>query len=132
MRRYYVYTIRCSDGSYYTGVTNDYEKRIAEHNDGMDPESYTHRRRPVKLVYLSDFSEVHQAIAWEKQVKRWSRKKKEALMYGNFEGLPALAKCTNATHYSNYSAIACHTERSRSATREVLGAVVSIPRLRSG
>ena len=92
MRSYYVYMVRCSDGSYYIGVTNDYEKRIAEHNDGTDPESYTFKRRPVTLVYLSDFSEVHQAISWEKQIKRWSRKKKEALIRGDYEALPELAK----------------------------------------
>ena len=132
MRSYYVYMVECADGSYYIGVTNDYEKRIAEHNDGMDEKSYTFKRRPVRLVYLADFSEVSQAIFWEKQIKRWSREKKEALIRGEFEGLPELAECRNATHHSYYSTIACHTERSRCATRGLLDAVVSIPRLRSG
>lgn len=56
MRIFYVYILQCSDGSYYTGMTNEYERRLMEHQSGMDPRSYTSKRRPVKLVYLSEFS----------------------------------------------------------------------------
>ena len=72
-------------------MTNDYEKRITEHNDGMDKKSFTFTRRPVELVYLSEFWQVDQAISWEKQIKRWTRKKKEALIRDDFEALPGLA-----------------------------------------
>ena len=92
MHRYYVYIVRCTDGSYYTGITNDVLRRFGEHNQGTDPKAYTYKRRPVTLVYSSEFWEVMQAITWEKIVKRWRRAKKEALIRGEYESLPILAK----------------------------------------
>lgn len=92
LMQYAVYILRCSDGSYYTGVTNDVEARVSQHNLGTDASAYTFTRRPVKLVYTSWFTEVLQAIEWEKRIKRWSRKKKEALIRGEYEVLPELAK----------------------------------------
>lgn len=91
-RDYFVYIVRCSDGSYYTGITNNYEERVMQHNAGDDTSCYTFSRRPVELVYIASFQQVLDAIAWEKQVKRWSRKKKEALIRKEFEKLPALSK----------------------------------------
>lgn len=76
MKAYYVYILKCSDNSYYTGVTNDYERRLYEHNAGIDRKSYTFRRRPLQLVYVTEFRDVEEAIAFEKKVKGWSRKKK--------------------------------------------------------
>ena len=87
-----MYILLCSDGSLYTGVTNDVQSRVAQHNAGSDPKAYTFKRRPVILVYSSDFTEVCQAIAWEKTVKRWNRAKKEALIRGDYDALPGLAK----------------------------------------
>lgn len=92
MKTYYVYIVKCSDNSYYTGMTNNLTRRIDEHNEGNNPESYTHTRRPVELVFYSEFNEVEQAIAFEKQVKGWSRKKKEAIINDNWEMLPELSK----------------------------------------
>ncbi|MCF7845028.1 MAG: GIY-YIG nuclease family protein [Kiritimatiellales bacterium] len=92
MLEYYVYIVHCNDGSYYTGITNDYERRITEHNTGHDPKAYTYKRRPVKLVYVAQFNDVNDAIAWEKRVKRWTRKKKEALIKKDFDKLPGLSK----------------------------------------
>jgi putative endonuclease len=89
---YYVYMLLCSDGSYYTGVTNDYERRFAEHRDGIVSGCYTFKRRPLKLVYVSHFHNVLEAIAWEKRVKRWRREKKEALIKREWEKLPELSK----------------------------------------
>jgi len=103
MHEYYVYILHCRDGSYYTGVTNDDERRLTEHGEGLDPSSYTHNRRPVKLVYLADFQDIHEAISWEKKVKRWSRKKKEALIRKKIESLPKLAECQNETHYRYFN-----------------------------
>ena len=91
MKLYYVYIVKCSDNSYYTGVTNDLESRINEHNDGLNPESYTYKRRPVELVFHYEFNDINQAIDFEKQVKGWSRKKKEALINGDHNLLPELA-----------------------------------------
>jgi putative endonuclease len=83
MSEYSVYIVHCVDGSYYTGVTNNLERRLSEHNDGMDPCSYTHSRRPVCLVYSEEFGDIEDAIDAEKQIKGWSRKKKEALIQGD-------------------------------------------------
>ena len=89
---YYIYILLCADGSYYTGITNDLERRLAEHNAGVDTKCYTFSRRPVVLKYSEHFRQVEHAIAREKQIKGWSRKKKEALIEGNFEELINLAK----------------------------------------
>ena len=98
-KKLYVYILKCADGSYYTGVTNNFEKRLAEHNFGIDTKSYTFSRRPVELVYVDSFQNFEMAIAWEKQVKGWSRKKKEALIKQNWEGLKRLAICKNNTSH---------------------------------
>ncbi len=89
---YFIYILKCSDGTYYTGVTNDVSRRVAEHQSGDDPKSYTYRRRPVKLMFFAEFSNIEYAIGKEKQVKKWSRVKKEALIEGKFELLPELSK----------------------------------------
>lgn len=102
MKRYFVYILKCSDKSYYTGVTNDFESRIAVHNDGIDPFSYTFKRRPVELVFLQDFREIQEAIAFEKQVKGWSRKKKEAIIEEDWERLKSLSACKNHTSHKNF------------------------------
>lgn len=88
----FVYIAECSDGSYYTGVTNDVERRIAEHNSGEDNDSYTSFRRPVVLKFVQEFDEPYQAISAEKQIKGWSRAKKEALIEGKFDELVLLSK----------------------------------------
>ncbi len=92
VHEYAVYILECSDGSYYTGITNNVARRFREHQTGRNPGSYTSKRRPVRLVYTAHFQYVLDAIAWEKQVQRWSRKKKEALIRGDFDALPELAK----------------------------------------
>nr|HPQ21620.1 GIY-YIG nuclease family protein [Saprospiraceae bacterium] len=102
MKQYYVYILKCADGHYYTGVTNDLERRLAEHQSGLHPKSYTYSRRPVELVFSLDFNDVYRAISFEKQVKGWNRKKKEAIISGNWEQLNALAACKNETTHLGY------------------------------
>ena len=89
----WVYILECSDGSYYTGSTTDLEKRLEEHQRG-EYDGYTARRRPVKLLWFDDFPTYDQAFQFERQVKQWSRKKKEALMRNDFEALHELARST--------------------------------------
>jgi putative endonuclease len=86
-----VYILRCADGSYYTGLTKlSVEARVWEHNS--DPiDSYTARRRPVRLVFSESYERLTDAIARERQIKGWSRAKKEALMRGDYAALPALS-----------------------------------------
>lgn len=88
----YVYIVECSDDSFYTGITNNLERRIAEHNDGENPKSYTFIRRPVKLVYFEDHSDPYFAYDRERQIKGWLRKKKIAMIKGEWEKLPELSK----------------------------------------
>ncbi|RBW59566.1 GIY-YIG nuclease family protein [Tenacibaculum sp. E3R01] len=92
MKIYYVYILKCSDETYYTGITSDLEKRIFEHKEGKHSESYTYKRRPIKLMFYAEFSEVSFAIKTEKKIKKWSKAKKEALINNEFEKLPNLAK----------------------------------------
>ena len=102
MHSYFVYILKCSDNSYYTGVTNDLDRRLFEHQSGLSPNAYTHSRRPVELVFQTEFDDVNQAIAFEKQMKGWSRKKKEAIIEENWDSLKPLAECTNETSHKNY------------------------------
>ncbi len=87
----YMYILKCSDGSYYTGSTRELEKRVMEHNMGLGS-NYTRKHRPVELVYFEEFQRVDDAFAREKQVQGWSRAKKECLICGQFGKLTDLAK----------------------------------------
>ena len=92
---YYVYILQCNDNSYYTGITNDIDRRLAEHNDGQDSRCYTYNRRPCKLVFADEFPTAIEAITVEKQIKGWRRAKKEALIQGDFDTLIGLSKSLN-------------------------------------
>jgi putative endonuclease len=88
----YVYILRCADGSYYVGSTRtSLEDRLAQHN-ARSFGGYTARGRPVELVFQQDFDRITDAIAAERQLKGWTRAKKEALIRGDFARLLALAK----------------------------------------
>lgn len=88
----HLYIVRCVDGNYYTGTARPgLEQRIAQHNSGTF-DGYTAKRRPVVLVFSQWFDRITDAIAAERQVKGWSRAKKEALIRGDFDQLRALAK----------------------------------------
>jgi putative endonuclease len=88
----WLYILRCADGSYYTGTTRaTLEHRLAEHNSGHY-DGYTTNRLPVTLVYSQWFDRIADAIAAERQVKGWSRAKKEALIRDDFDALKDLAR----------------------------------------
>src|SRR5665811_695234 len=86
----YMYILECSDGSYYTGSTNDLELRIMQHENGKGA-NHTKKRLPVKLIYYEVFQRIDEAFYREKQVQGWNRMKKEALINGSDELLPKLA-----------------------------------------
>ncbi len=90
-KQIFVYILECCDKSYYTGVTNDLKKRIRDHERGYMKTCYTFKRRPLKLVYYKEFGGAFKAIQFEKQVKGWTRAKKEALIQGNILRLVALS-----------------------------------------
>lgn len=92
MKQYFVYILQCSNSAYYTGVTNNLDRRLQEHIDGINTKCFTYNKRPLKLVFYEHFTDINQAIAFEKQVKGWRREKKEALIYRQWEKLPSLSK----------------------------------------
>ncbi len=91
---FWVYILRCADGSYYTGHTDSLEKRISEHQNGLS-DSYTATRLPVELVFSQPCSTREEALAAERQIKGWSRKKKAAMMRGDWAEVSRLAKGTD-------------------------------------
>lgn len=88
----FVYILRCSDGSYYTGIRDrSVEERLNEHNSGLI-EGYTRKRRPVHLVWSQEFQWKKDAIAAERQIKNWSRRKKIALINQDWKELKEAAE----------------------------------------
>ena len=87
----WMYILKCTDDSYYVGSTKDLERRIAEHQQGLGA-TYTSQRLPIKLVYGEEYDRVTDVYTREKQVQGWRRAKREALVNGDPELLPALAK----------------------------------------
>ena len=98
----YLYILECSDGTYYTGSTKNIDHRLWQHQNGHGA-NYTKKRRPVELVFLEEFEKVDIAFEKEKQVQGWSRKKKQALIMGDYNKLPELSECQNKSHFKNIS-----------------------------
>ncbi len=98
MKLYYVYILRCSDDLTYTGVTNNVSRRFEEHQKGLNKNCFTYKRRPVELIFSQEFTNIKQAIYFEKKIKKWSAKKKIALSNNQFDLLQILSECRNATH----------------------------------
>src|SRR5215218_3345030 len=89
----WVYIVKCADGSYYVGSTKqDPEVRVWEHNEGLVRTAYTYSRRPVVLVYCEDYASWADGFARERQIKGWSRAKKEALIARNWDELQRLSR----------------------------------------
>jgi len=88
----YAYMLRCADGSYYAGSARlGLERRLADHNAGTYG-GYTSKRRPFSLVWSQHFLNVTDAISAERQIKGWSRAKKEALIREDYDAIRLLAK----------------------------------------
>ncbi len=92
-----MYIIECSDQSYYTGFCDDIELRVKQHEEGVYPQNYTFKRRPIKLVYFEIFTNIQLALSYEKQIKGWTKAKKKALIETNIEKLKELTICKNST-----------------------------------
>ena len=92
MKTYFVYILKCSDSSYYTGFTNNLERRIGEHDNGRNKECYTYNKTPLALLWFETFNDVLDAIATEKRIKGWTRRKKEALITEDWEKLVLYSK----------------------------------------
>jgi len=100
MKLYYVYAIRCFDGTFYVGVTNDVDRRFWEHQHEVHPNAYTHGRGPLILEHISEFDQILDAIAFEKKFKGWSHRKKRAFIEADYEAM------------RRYGRPPCHPERS--------------------
>lgn len=96
-----MYILKCADGSYYTGSTIDLERRFWQHQQG-EGANYTKKRLPVELVYFEEYDRIDKAYYREKQIQKWSRRKKEALINNMPEDLKKFAECMNKTHYKNF------------------------------
>lgn len=101
MKYYYVYILLCSDKSFYTGMTNDLERRLNQHQSGYRKDTYTATRLPVKLKWFLQCTNPTEAIKIEKQIKGWTHRKKQALIDENWEDLITFSK--NYTQNKNSS-----------------------------
>ncbi len=96
MRKAWVYILRCSDGSYYTGHTTNLPVRIGQHQAGSGSR-YTRARLPVRLVFSREFPDAREAFRRERQVKAWRRKKKQALVRGDPKAQDELSETRHET-----------------------------------
>ena len=92
MKPFFTYLLRCADGSYYVGHTDDLERRLAQHESGEIAGCYTHGRRPVEFAWSGEAMTRAEALAFEQRIKGWSREKKEALIQADCERVKALAR----------------------------------------
>ena len=92
MEYFYVYILKCNDGSYYTGHTNNIEARISQHQQGLIKGCYTVTRLPVTVVFVQPFPSRNEAFNAERKIKGWTKQKKEALIKGDWMLISLLAK----------------------------------------
>ena len=122
-RYLFVYILKCSVNTYYTGFTYNPERRIEEHNSGDNKNSYTSQRLPIEMIFCEKFTDFNLAIIWEKKIKDWSRKKKEALIKENWDQLKIEAACKNYTSHKNLVGQASSVlDSARTETQESLSA----------
>ena len=95
----YMYILLCSNGKYYTGSTNDLDKRLAQHQSGNGA-NFTKKHLPVELIYYEEFQRIDDAFRREKQVQGWTRIKKESLIKSELNKLHELSECKNETHFT--------------------------------
>jgi putative endonuclease len=87
----FMYILECADGSYYVGSTRKLRERLWKHENGLGA-NHTRKRLPVRLVYVEEYDRVTDAFVREKQIQGWIRAKKKALIEGEYDRLPVLAK----------------------------------------
>ena len=131
------YILQCSDGHYYVGSTPVIEGRVWQHNAGLGSK-YTAARRPVQLVFSHETATLKEAFDFERQIKRWRREKKEALIRGAYLALIELSKAGKSVSQSDRAAVLRQAQdgspgrrAGRSVARE-LDSAQEHNRLRSG
>jgi len=117
---FWAYMLRCADGSYYAGHTDDLEARIGAHQSGLIG-GYTQKRRPVELVWSQEFAERDEAFRAERHIKGWSRAKKEALIRGDGDAVQLLSrKMFLRSSFDTRPAAATQDEREADSTTKPL------------
>ena len=96
----YMYILKCADGSYYTGSTWDLDRRLRQHQMGKGA-NHTKKTRPVEVAYYEFYDRITDAFRREKQIQRWSRRKKQALIEGDIEDLVNYSR--NYTQYGRHT-----------------------------
>lgn len=91
MEFFFVYILKCSNGKYYVGHTDNIDRRISEHKSG-EFKGYVSKHLPVEVVFVETFGSRDEAFRAEQQIKNWSRKKKEALIKQNWKDLKKFSK----------------------------------------
>jgi putative endonuclease len=109
----FMYILKCANGSYYTGSTRNLGRRLYQHRSGAGA-NHTRKYAPVELVYYEEYTLIKDAFYREKQVQRWSHKKKKALIAKNYADLHNFSKCQNKSYYKNRYDLASTTPRLRS------------------
>ena len=89
---FYVYILKCNDGSFYTGYTDNLAKRLVQHSQAHFKNCYTVKRLPVRLAFQGAFKTKKRALIIEKQIKEWSKKQKEALIDDNWSEIIRLSR----------------------------------------
>jgi predicted GIY-YIG superfamily endonuclease len=97
---FWTYILHCRGGAYYTGHTEDLERRIGEHQFGALP-GFTADRLPVALVWSAEFPTRYEALSMERRIKGWTRAKKMALIRGDFDAISILARSKNGPSTSS-------------------------------
>jgi putative endonuclease len=93
MNNFFVYFLKCNDGSYHINhAGHNIKEKIMAQKQGLMPDCYTYTKRPVELIYFEAYETLQEALKKEKQYRGWSRAKKEALMAGDFELIKQLSK----------------------------------------
>lgn len=123
----YVYILACSDGSFYTGSTKYLALRLRQHQEGSGA-AWTAKRLPVSLVYSEQFTRIDWAFNREHQLKKWSRRKKLALIERNEEDLHQCAICRNATRIASLLTIEAEQQAMLKAEDEALAQLTNPPR----
>ena len=123
MKPFFVYLLRCADGSFYVGHTDDLAQRVAQHQAG-EVAGYTHERRPVELAWSQETATREEALSAERRIKGWGRAKKEALVRGDWTAIQRHA-------WGTRNALPEHLEHARASIpqpeRRVRQAGPSIP-----
>lgn len=96
MKPFFIYILKCNDDSYYTGHTDDLEKRLIQHQRAFYPYCYTATRLPIELLHQQSFYSREEALLVEQQIKGWSRKNKQALINNDWDEISKLAKSFSA------------------------------------